>query len=193
MSTETQLGKIHVFSSEDSYNTNKNSIGVGDLALLPILDLIHPIGSIYWSTDSTSPATLFGGTWEQIKDTFILAAGSTYSAGSTGGEASHTLTVAETPAHTHTRGNMEITGFFGATVPNRHSNTASGAFSGGTKPAGYNNSEYNSGTVSSTTPIYGYNLNASNGWTGSTSSVGSGNSHNNMPPYLVAYCWKRVA
>lgn len=56
----------------------------------------------FWvSPDPTSPAELFGGTWEQIKDRFILAAGDTYAAGSTGGEAEHTLTVNETPKHDH--------------------------------------------------------------------------------------------
>ena len=54
-----------------------------------ILSLAHPVGSIYMSNDATSPAELFGGTWEQIKDRFILAAGDTYAAGSTGGEAEH--------------------------------------------------------------------------------------------------------
>ena len=53
------------------------------------------------SVNSTSPATLFGGTWEQIQDTFLLSAGSTYTAGDTGGEATHTLTVDEIPSHNH--------------------------------------------------------------------------------------------
>lgn len=44
---------------------------------------------------------MFGGTWEQIKDTFILAAGDTYKAGTTGGEATHILTTDEMPAHNH--------------------------------------------------------------------------------------------
>lgn len=61
----------------------------------------YPVGSIYQSTSSTSPSSLFGGTWEQIKDVFLLAAGKTYAAGSTGGEATHTLTVEEMPAHGH--------------------------------------------------------------------------------------------
>lgn len=47
----------------------------------------YPVGSIYQSTSSTSPSSLFGGTWEQIKDVFLLAAGDTYTAGSTGGSA----------------------------------------------------------------------------------------------------------
>jgi hypothetical protein len=62
---------------------------------------IYPVGSIYISANSTSPANLFGGTWEQIKDRFLLAAGGTYAAGSTGGEATHTLTVDEMPNHVH--------------------------------------------------------------------------------------------
>ena len=40
------------------------------------------------STVSTSPKTLLGfGTWRQITDRFLLAAGSTYKAGATGGSA----------------------------------------------------------------------------------------------------------
>ncbi len=63
----------------------------------------YPVGSIYMSVNSTSPATLFGGTWERIQDMFLLAAGSSYSAGSTGGSATVTLTAAQSgvPAHSH--------------------------------------------------------------------------------------------
>lgn len=56
---------------------------------LGIFDLIYPVGSLYMSVNNTSPAMLFGGTWEQIEDRFLLAAGSTYSGGETGGEESH--------------------------------------------------------------------------------------------------------
>lgn len=68
----------------------------------PLLDYLHPVGSIYQSTDDTSPADLFGGTWEQVKDVFLLAAGDSHAAGSTGGEETHTLTKAEIPDHAHT-------------------------------------------------------------------------------------------
>ena len=61
-----------------------------------------PIGSIYMSLSATNPSTYFGGTWTQIKDRFLLGAGSSYTAGNTGGEATHKLTVDEIPAHTHT-------------------------------------------------------------------------------------------
>ena len=66
-----------------------------------LLDYCHPIDSYYMSDDPTSPAVLFGGTWEQIKDRFLLAAGDAYAAGTTGGEASHTLSTEEMPKHNH--------------------------------------------------------------------------------------------
>lgn len=67
-----------------------------------LLDKIYPVGSIYTSTKNVSPATFLGGTWTRIKDTFLLAAGDTYSAGATGGSSTHTLTIDEMPSHTHT-------------------------------------------------------------------------------------------
>lgn len=64
----------------------------------------NPVGKLWASDDPTSPASIVGGTWEQIKDRFILAAGDAYAAGSTGGEAFHVLTEDELPEY-----NPEIT------------------------------------------------------------------------------------
>lgn len=61
----------------------------------------HPVGSLYWSSKPTNPAKLFGGTWTQIKDKFILACGDTYSVNATGGNANTTLAVNNLPSHTH--------------------------------------------------------------------------------------------
>ena len=61
----------------------------------------YPIGSIYLSVNNTSPASLFGGTWEKIQDRFLLASGSSYLLGATGGEKEHTLTISEMPSHDH--------------------------------------------------------------------------------------------
>lgn len=66
-----------------------------------ILSLVYPVGSVYISSKDTDPATLFGGKWKRIKDKFIMAAGDTYKAGTTGGVASVTLTNDNLPTHSH--------------------------------------------------------------------------------------------
>lgn len=117
----------------------------------------YPVGSIYMSVNSTSPSTLFGGTWERIQDRFLLCAGSTYAAGGTGGEASHTLTVNEMPEHVH---------------------------SVSAKETGNNTKA----RIQCTT-----NRASSYGITQDTGPAGQGQAHNNMPPYLAVYVWKRTA
>lgn len=57
---------------------------------IDVLKKLYAVGSIYMSTNSTSPAELFGGSWVQIKDRFLLGSGDSYSAGDTGGSATHT-------------------------------------------------------------------------------------------------------
>ena len=128
---------------------------------LALLNLIYPIGSIYMSVDNISPANQFGGTWEQIEDRFILASGSSYAAGTTGGEATHTLTVDEMPNHNH--------------------RTTSGGGAG--------NIYYASGG----TGIWLQSSSHPETYSDWTGTQGGSKAHNNMPPYLVAYMWKRVA
>lgn len=71
--------------------------------LRSIADFIYPVGSIYMSVNSTSPAVLFGGTWARISGQFLLGAGSGYNAGDAGGNPNglHTLQIEEMPAHNH--------------------------------------------------------------------------------------------
>lgn len=78
-----------------------NAVTFGGMTVAQFVDMIYPVGSIYMSANATSPETLFGGTWASIGGRFLLGADSTYTAGSTGGEAMHTLTVAEMPPHRH--------------------------------------------------------------------------------------------
>ena len=67
-----------------------------------LTDTIYPVGSLYWSSKSTNPSSLFGGTWVQIKDRFVLACGDTYkTVGATGGASSVTLSVSNMPSHNH--------------------------------------------------------------------------------------------
>lgn len=129
-----------------------------------LLDKLYPVGCIYQSAKATSPAELFGGTWEQIKDQFILAAGDTYAAGSTGGEATHKLTDAEMPRHAHNiaKGSKNIDGT-------------------GTKFETYDAYQSESSIAE------GYY------WTATTLFAGGSKPHNNMPPYVAMYIWKRIA
>lgn len=147
-----------------------------------IRDFIYPVGSIYMSVNATSPATIFGGTWEQIEDTFLLAAGTNYTAGATGGEAAHTLSATEIPAHTH--GRKSLTGsLYRAVLDDGDSITRSGIVSSIDSPR---TSTWKS---EGGTACYRVNFDASH----EHDSVGGGGAHNNMPPYLAVYMWKRTA
>ena len=173
-----------------------------------LLDLFYPVGSIYTSTKNTNPAATLGGTWTQIKDRFLLCAGDSYSAGATGGSAthihttgSHTLTVAETPAHTHTRGTMNITGG----VSPAHSSGVCWYNVTGENGAFYSYENVSNNGIPTLKGTFTGNhmlgFDASRSWTGETSSVGEGAAHNhgdtgstsNLPPYKVVYAWERTA
>lgn len=138
-----------------------------------IWETAYPVGSIYMSTNSTSPEDLFGGTWVQLEDRFLLGAGSDYTAGDTGGEATHTLTIAEMPTHTHIQDQHRHTSGF----RNNISNGTGGARRGGPyAPSADNDGE-----------AYTEYATATN------QNTGGDGAHNNMPPYLVVFMWQRVS
>lgn len=137
-------------------------------------NLIYPVGSIYMSTNSTNPALLFGGTWEQLEDTFLLGAGSTYTAGDTGGSATHVhatkghvLTVTEMPSHTHGAQGWRY----------GHNQKYDNHCMSYTK--------IGSDSASSSTPILSTGGNGSH-------DHGDTESGSSMPPYIVVYMWKRL-
>ena len=155
--------------------------GTGTFAEFPtiekVFDMIYPVGSIYMSTNSTSPATLFGGTWSQIEDTFLLASGSTYQAGEIGGEAEHTLSQGELPQTTGKITTWSSTPYFTGSI----FESATGVFSGSAKKTGVigrPTTENQSGT---------------NSYGDIDMSFGNSEAHNNMPPYLAVYVWQRTA
>ena len=125
------------------------------------LQMVYPVGSIYISVSDINPNELFGfGTWEQIKDVFLLSAGDVYAAGVVGGEAEHILTEDEMPSHTHDY--------------KRH------AFN-------RNDTDPDLGE-----DVYGANNKTLEARMGITEATGGSQPHNNMPPYLAVYVWKRV-
>lgn len=134
-----------------------------------ILDVIYPVGSIYMSVNSASPNALFGGTWEQIQDRFLLASGSTYSAGSTGGAATHyhttadhTLTINEIPSHSHNFNNADD-----------GSSTSMWAYQNSYRTSSKNSTDTTGG--------------------GQPHNHGNTGEASNLPPYLSVYVWKRTA
>lgn len=153
----------------------------------------YPVGSIYMSLSSADPGTLFGGTWVRIKDTFLLAAGSSYSAGDTGGEATHKLTTSEIPAHTH--GSKSLTGAVtsraldGANTVNKLQG-ASGIITRSQNTAV--ESWYTTSGRAAISATNSYNTITVNA-THEHASVGGSAAHNNMPPYLAVYMWQRTA
>ncbi|MFR1619051.1 phage baseplate protein [Megamonas funiformis] len=153
----------------------------------PMLDTmkkIYPVGSIYMSTVSTNPATLFGfGRWEAMPAGRVLlaqgtASWGTYNAGSTGGEATHQLTVGEMPAHSH-KATTNTTGNHTHPIPLY--TVSGGGPAGGPK---YDpNNVINNGTSGSS---------GNHSHTVTINNSGNNQPHNNLQPYIVVYMWQRV-
>lgn len=144
-----------------------------------LVNRMWPVGSIYMSVNSTNPGTFLGGTWEEVAGRFLLGRDSSHAAGSTGGEETHTLTEAELP---------NITGQIYA-----------GSGNEGASAGGYGAFRTGSGAFS-TSGVRQYGRPASDAaWPSGAAaaninmSFGSNGAHNNMPPYLAVYIWKRTA
>ena len=176
-----------------------------------LADVIYPVGAIYISVNSTNPANLFGGQWEQIKDRFLLSSGDTYKNGSVGGSATHTIAVENLPAHNHTylKANA-TTGSHTLTIneipSHNHATTNSDANTDGfaahkTATSGTINTILAKGSAGEVIrymqPVsqgggagHTHSLNTT---TTNTGSTGSGTALNTMPPYLTVYMWKRIS
>ena len=183
-----------------------------DTAIKAFAKLIYPVGTIYFSTVATSPATLFGGTWERISGRFLWCGDdSEASTAKTGGAATVTLSQAQMPNHTHTgstkvagnhnhtKGSMRI---WGSTFAN--SEFFQGGGNGCLRTVGWTGSRNRDGDYDHRVSAIELDTNYG-GWTGATASAGDhvhdvtvnttggGQEHENMPPYLAVYAWKRTA
>ena len=151
---------------------------------------LYPVGSIYLSVNNTNPSTLFGGIWEQLKDRFLLGAGSTYANGSTGGAATVTLQSSQIPAHNHS---ATFSSGKAASAGN-HTHTLGADYDGGGGSTYATIHKAATGAqrmvgATSNTGAHTHNVTG----TVSVQNTGGGASHNNMPPYLTVYMWKRTA
>ena len=165
---------------QETYTKSKiDSLLSEKISASVVLNALYPIGSIYMSTQSTSPHTLFGGTWKQIKGRFLFATGSNTAntntaygsmsanainriAGEQGGEVSHKLTTTEMPKHAHpirygSWGSSDSDTYRTVRLPYNHAQGRVGEDAQGME------------------------------------EVGGDGSHNNMPPYYVVYMWERTA
>lgn len=182
-----------------------------------------PLGSIYITELAGNPNPTFGlsGTWTQVTGVFLVAAGSTFTGGTTGGSSTHTHTetFSTTGAHTHTSPSVDATGAHGHTNPgsgtttfsHNHGNTSSGSSSLGFHYAS------GSGSTSMTNASHQHSTNASNSTSHSHSVNNASNSadhqhtlsapdtqgdhthtaaistDSHIPPYLSVYVWERTA
>lgn len=155
------------------------------------LDKIYPIGTIYMSVNSTDPSTLFGGTWVRwgagrmpisVDDSKEWLSGPE----KTGGEYTHTLTANELPRHKHDVNAVDIpsSGAHAHTL-NEHvwvdqskKNISSGTSTGKMTTTAIMNS---GGAHTHRVPIH------------NTDYTGNGAAHENMPPWISVYMWKRTA
>lgn len=167
LNTKTAVNDNDYLIIDDLSSTNKILVKtILDTFKQKLLDEIYPIGSIYISVNSANPDTLFGGTWEKIKDRFLLGSGDTYIVEDIGGEAKHKLTANEIP-------NL---GKFLAFNWNNQVQNHTGSFSNG----GFK-------TLDRTMPS---GNECGESW---INLKGGEQPHNNMPPYLVVNIWKRTA
>ena len=167
--TSSTLGGVKLSDSTSSTSSTNDGIAATPAAVKKAIAeaklAAWPIGSIYITVSNTSPATLFGGTWERISERFLLGASSSYPAGGTGGEFTHKLTQSELPNYS-----LSVTN--GSNVIRSKTGNSADAYVQ-TQSGGWGIPNWESKTVT-------------------VASGGSGKAHNNMPPYLAVNMWKRT-
>ncbi|MGP1419698.1 MAG: phage baseplate protein [Sphaerochaetaceae bacterium] len=156
------------------------SLMADDIPQLPrgkIADL-YPVGAVYLSVSSTSPASLFGGTWEPLSGRFLMGAGAGYDAGAIGGSADAVVV-----SHGHTFAGVNRTGTASG-FPAYPASSGSGVLS----IARISSINGRGGSLLPT-----WSINFSMTPEGSISASGESGAGKNMPPYLAVYMWKRIA
>lgn len=167
--TSSTLGGVKLSDSTSSTSSTNGGIAATPAAVKKAIAeaklAAWPVGSIYITVSNTSPAALFGGTWERISERFLLGASSSYPAGGTGGEFTHKLTQSELPNYS-----LSVTNGSNV-IRSKTGNTADAYVQ--TQSGGWGIPNWEAKTVT-------------------VASGGSGEAHNNMPPYLAVYMWKRT-
>lgn len=140
----------------------------GNISPARLLDM-YPVGSYYITESSTTPASLFGGSWVQVINKFLYGASAQSYVGQEGGEAAHILTVNEMPSHAHTPHGYTWITSRGGNTGNLQVTHISGRNALGI--------EF----------MQDYDQNRHTG------DTGGGVAHNNLPPYRYVNIWRRTA
>ena len=189
-----------IFSNNATITKDLNITGKDNIKIngTEIFKLIYPVGSIYMSIKSTSPATLFGGTWEQIKDRFLYTASSDST--KTGGASTVTLTTENMPSHNHTFSGNSMQGTINALVRYDDSDQgnyeASGVFSNTNKSGGHTWDGHNGGGAKMTVKFSATpsgTISHTGGEYDNKTKRTTTKSFSIMPPYYKVYCWRRTA
>lgn len=163
---------------DNTCSQQKSDIDAAQLAITALqtaMNNLHPIGSIYMSVSSTNPGTLFGGTWARIKDTFLLSAGDTYAAGSTGG------------SDTHLHNAQGSVGNLRAAI---------GAVAASDVYIGYDAQQRQpngQGPSAATYAIQGSRVSGDKTFSHYTGVYGQTDRASSLPPYMAVYVWQRTA
>ena len=155
----------------------------GKKELYDIFELIYPVGIIIELATNANPKDLFGiGEWEQIKDRFILAAGDSYTAGNTGGSNNISINTT-TGGHAITQEELPNRTMFSYNMADSSASSGSGISWGSVAKANYV-ATCNQDAISQWKVQALQNQPHSHSISVTTS---------NMPPYYVAYLWRRVS
>ena len=176
-------------ASPGTSNTQLATTAFVQAAIPALITTIYPVGSIYTSTVSTNPGTLFGvGTWVAYGAGRVLIGqnGTSFVAGATGGSAD-----AIVPVHTHT---ATLTGTAAATgSEHKHTYKTYGLGNNGLAGNAYTNSDWGyaqTGAPPNTAEgVHTHSVST----TGTTDSAGVSGTNANLPPYVVVYMWQRTA
>lgn len=179
------LTDVTVYENEDISRTffgaaeaNQINGGMNKLvgAVNDVINIMYPVGSIYMSVNSVNPSTLFGGTWEKIEDRFLVATGTYFNLGESGGSKDAVVV-----SHTHTQ----------AAHNHDYGYKLWGTKSGSTEPGA---------PISGSGKYYAATAENDYRWLSSMSSEqpainssGVDGTDKNLPPYLAVNMWKRTA
>lgn len=165
-----------------------------------VIDIVHPVGSIWETTTTDDPNVLWAGTtWVKMDaGRVLISAGTytedgmayTYNLGDKGGEAKHPLTIEELASHSHSISNA---GGHQHYIANTQINGGGGLTNQNylIKKCTWNSYENFELIGSKTAPTIGL-TSASGEHTHSIASTGGNTKHENRMPYEVVNRWKRT-